>query len=145
MFRSAIARAPIEQLLQICEYLDEDSLQAFALTIQRCRSVANVRIFRKIRITIRGRTSLRVDVDYWESLLKGADSIHHVRELSVEGSMLHGQEDVSKVDRETLPRTRTIGINYPDRQPPSGTRDDDDAWTPLAESVKLLPSLVELV
>jgi hypothetical protein len=137
---------------RICEYLDGESLIAFALTSKQCRSMASSQLFRKIHLTVRTRKELREDVDHWMHTLESAFSVNYVRELVIEGCMPRRHEDPginrsgsskssatsavngnnnSKGRSLNNRRTEIIADNYE----PWVALENEDAWTPVVELI----------
>jgi hypothetical protein len=153
----------VEVLKQICEYLDSKTLSAFALVSKQCNSVANVLLFRKIHITVLSRKKLQLDVDRWSRTLEHACSLKYVRQLEIEGHMPDEQDDTGKLEATIPAYLQNVEQDcnsqddlstwdeegdpwgFGDDKVPYVTIQDDDAWKPLANFIRQLPTLADLV
>lgn len=154
---------PAEILLRICEYIEgthKPSLLTFALVSKQCHCAATALLFRTIKISVRGRKQLAYDVQQCISTLQRAFSVKQVRRLVVEGSMHSQQDDTSEIepqdgrhgagsfpgrnDDEFSDRRLADGPST-DGESHNVVYDEDEAWTPLADLVRQLPALSDLI
>lgn len=154
-----------EVLQQICRYLDSKSLSDFALISKLCNSAANIYLFQKIRISVLSRKKLQFDVDRWSRTLKHASSFNFVRRVELDGYMPPENEDTGKL-KEIIPEHLKYAEKdsdedddlsiwaverdpwYPrfqDKTPPEQSLREDCAWKPLANFIRQLPALADLV
>jgi len=151
---------PGEIVLRICEYVEgthKSSLLTFALVSKQCNCAATTLLFRTIKISVRGREQLAYDV---HNILQRAFSFKHVRRLVVEGLMPSQQDDTgenepqgrrhragSSLDRDDdeLSDWGHADVSVADRRPPNVVYEEDGAWMPLANLVRQLPALSDLI
>ncbi|KAI9740054.1 MAG: hypothetical protein M1818_004805 [Claussenomyces sp. TS43310] len=146
MHISLLDAAPVEILRYICDYLDYNTLKAFAFVSKRCRSVAIALLFRSIHISILRRKQLKLDVECWSKILRQTGSLNCILRLHVDGAMPRGEDDVEGRPVEP-PRTDYLHYKFggiADYRPPQETIDEDDAWRPLADFIQQLPAIEDL-
>lgn len=163
MLSSKLEGLPTEIILRICEYIvstHKSSLLTFALVSKQCHCAATALLFRTIKISLRGSKQLAYDVQQCINRLQRAFSVKHVRRLVVEGLMRSQQDDTGEIepqdrmhrpgsfrdhDDDELSDRRLAGVPVADRKPPNVVYEEDEAWTPLANLVRQLPALSDLI
>ncbi|PGH00303.1 hypothetical protein AJ80_09197 [Polytolypa hystricis UAMH7299] len=155
---------PGEILQQIASCLDANSLNAFSLTSQQCNEVANMFVFQNMCISIWNRETLRQDIDGWSRTLERRSSFQHVRRLQIGGQMAYASEETGPGNLLGLKQSRKrraidsdddfdlvtflepgLDSLLPDTRPPQEAWAEDDAWIPLANLMRRLSALRDLV
>ncbi len=154
---------PAEILLRICEYIEgthKSSLLTFALVSKQCHYAATALLVRTIKLSVRGRKQLAYDVQQCINRLECTFSVKHVRRLVVEGLMRSQQDDTGEIepqdrrhragsspyrDDDALSDRRFADIPVADQKPPNIVYEEDEAWKPLANLVRQLPALSDLI
>ncbi|CAN8099711.1 unnamed protein product [Discula destructiva] len=154
---------PFETLQQISGHLDythRPSLCAFGLASKACRRATLPSLFRKIHLSIQSREALQSDVNALVTALSGTDSVRHVRRLSVKGFLIWNPDRISDQPDEEERKQRllraggvleVLGDDEPvvhgtflQHEPVVVSQEEDTAWTPFVDLVKILPHLQEL-
>jgi hypothetical protein len=153
---------PAEILLRICECLDREqmpSVLAFACASKYCYFATTTLLFRTIKFSVLSRPQLVRDVQECYDMLQRAESFSHVRRLVVDGSA--PKEDDRELDPHYQwhrPKISAEERGYDDenfdqpqehvfvadKTPAQAVYETNDAWRPLANLVKQLPSLTDL-
>ena len=147
---------PPEILQNISQYLDEaypPSVQAFACVNTTLYSAATPLLFRTIQISVSCRDDLPQDilkgVQKYIRRLQHAASFRHVRHLVI-------NDDYTRFSISATERGRggpfdgyldQLGCSelMADNLPPESVYEINDAWKPLADLIKQLPSLTDLL
>ncbi|PLN78460.1 hypothetical protein BDW42DRAFT_202159 [Aspergillus taichungensis] len=164
MARGSLESLPLETLLQILELLNYEhppSLLAVACTNKYCYRLTTPLLFRTIKIIYGGPRKLGIDVEGYTEMLSRSASFRHVRRLlicNVDHDRNCGLEldhkwqwpKTSRVERgqsedsifELHNRTPLVGGIA---QPIKDINKMDKCWNPLANLLKRLPGLTDLV
>ncbi|KAH8805056.1 hypothetical protein F5884DRAFT_859669 [Xylogone sp. PMI_703] len=145
---------------QICQYLDNKTLQALSSGSKSCNSSANVFLFKQIYIRVTSRQKLQGDIDRWTRTLERTSSLGHVRCLKVNGWMTSRVEDHGQVDstagikslQDDWATDPDLTLWEEEQETPKSSDyvsvhemiEEDDAWKPLSDFLHRLPSLTDL-
>ncbi|CAH0019242.1 unnamed protein product [Clonostachys rhizophaga] len=155
---------PHETLQQIAGHIADShppSLNALALTSKTCHEVATLFNFRQVHLTVRNPKQLEHDVAALVAALSRTESIRHVHSLTLEG-FLDMDRPVDKkgtLDWWESTQVREPHINniLPNKEPiPSGfyyiydkfwelSSEEDTAWAPVIDLIKMLPSIAKII
>ncbi|KAL2134797.1 hypothetical protein VTI74DRAFT_10781 [Chaetomium olivicolor] len=170
-----LVRLPAEILLRICELLSQvhkPSLGSFALANKHCYCIASALLFRTLTFNITTPSKLRAHTRKCVSFLRRSHAFHHVRCIVLvgfhnEGFNMHSMDDDGHSDDEAdwylgpvpsvnwdVNHQRLHGIpDYSDfasrvladKTPVKAAYDRDTEWAPLAELIRHLPGLTDLI
>lgn len=161
--RIALHHLPFETLQEIAVYLDythRPSLYAFGLANKTCRSATLLSVFRNIYISVQSREKLRCDLEALVKILSDADSARHVRRLHVKGFLNLDPDDSldpnhDEREQRLLRAGGILEVLGSEEPVVHGTfiqdeavddwRDENSAWAPVVDLVKIIPHLAELV
>lgn len=163
MATSSLENLPVETLRHICEYINEThipSLRALALVSKRCHSAAIIVLSHTIKFQVHSAAQLAHAAQQWKETLQRTACFPHVRRLMLGGQLLDHQA-TDRDNKSLLARLRAearfelnqnahwhgapTNIFLADERPPTAVYEDDEAWTPLGNLIKLLPALSDLV
>src|ERR1700710_943791 len=168
MDSTKLYKLPFDTLEQIAGYLHDThrpSLYTFSLASKACYRAALGSVFREVHLTVRGHRALQCNVDALVKVLSGVESAHHVRHLSIKGFLLLNIDesgDPGKVARtpsaDDMDWFHLSGMAeiLGDEEPCVGREffpdetievspEEDVAWAPVVQLVKILPHLTKLV
>lgn len=149
---------PPEILQNIVQYLDEvypPSVQAFACVNTALYSAATPLLFRTIRIPVSHRLDFSQEilkcVEKYNRHLQHAASFRHVRRLVIDDDYTRCSISATERGRgshrtfdgylDQIERSKLMA----DRLPPGSVNETNDAWKPLADLIKQLSSLTDLL
>ena len=164
MARGSLERLPPETLLQIFELLNYEhppSLLAVACTNRYCYRLTTPLLFRTIKFIYEGPRILGIDVEGYAEMLSRSASFRHVRRLLIcnvghdrnrqsERDHKWQRPKISHVERggseesifELHSRTNWVGGVA---QPIKDISKMNECWNPLANFIKMLPGLTDLI
>ncbi|KAI0813250.1 hypothetical protein GGR55DRAFT_703227 [Xylaria sp. FL0064] len=156
-------------LERICEYLAQSdpkrrSIQAFSLASKRCCATAELQRFYQVRVTVRGRHSLRDILRQGNEILNADNRFRHVRRLTISGwgYALEEEKNYEVIDkigdededeeiqdyfgmRGCCGHSRIPNKYVTDGVPLPQYEARPEAWEPLAHFISKLPGLKDLV
>lgn len=153
---------PEEILLEICEYLGRDymaSVAAIACASNYCYFAVTALLVRTIKFDVSTRPKLLRDVQEYYDMLQRTRSFRHVRRLVVDGYWpSHGDDlkpnyqwhrpAISAKERgygDEILDWRVLGDAYATPATIESVYETNDDWRQLADLVKQLPSLLDLI
>ena len=153
---------PLEILQQIAdrvEIVHRPSLYAFSLTSKACHRASTFLIFRQLTITVHHREGLRCDINRLLEALSRTDSTHHVRRITIKGSLRLDAKKSNSDDRtlwwindgleEILENEERInwGDRYVvyDKPVIKKFSDEDMAWAPMVSLLQAIGHLKDLI